>query len=348
MSELRVGIVGAGGIARARQIPLFQQHPKATVVAVADVAQAAVDLAVSEFGIPKGYTDYQEMLARENLDAVVVCTPNKFHAPVSIAAMRAGAHVLCEKPMALHAAEGRDMIAVARETGKILQIAYRYRFQPEAQAAKRVIEDGELGEIYVVRVQALRRRGIPSWGVFTNKELQGGGALVDFGVHLLDLALWLAGGPHAVEVLGLASQRLGTRPGVNQWGSWDPERFHVDDHAIALIRLENGRALQLECSWALNIPEPVEQVSLSGTEGGLDVYPLRLNKAAHGMLLNTTAAWIPNANGVDWDGQTNDFIEAVLEGRPPLVKPEEALQVSAIVDAIYQSSESGQAVTLTS
>jgi predicted dehydrogenase len=346
MSELRVGVVGAGGIARARQIPLFQKHPKTQVLAVADISQEAVDRARTELDVPMGYTDYREMLEREKLDAVVVCTPNSSHAPVSIAAMRAGAHVLCEKPMAMNAAECRDMVNVSKETGKILQIAYRYRFQAPSQAAKRVIDAGELGEIYMIRVNGLRRRGIPSWGVFTNKELQGGGAMVDYGVHLLDLALWLAGHPRVIEVLGVTSQRLGTRPNVNQWGDWDYQNFHVEDHAAALIRLEGNKALQLEVSWALNIPESLEKISFSGTEGGLDLDPFTINKAANGMLVNTTPSWIPNEKSVDWDLQTAEFVDAILENRQPLVKPEEALMVNEIVDAIYQSSATGAAVKL--
>ena len=346
MSELRVGIVGAGSIARARHIPQFQNHPQSTVVAIADVSDEAIGRAKSEFNIPFGYTDYHAMFESENLDAISICTPNKFHAPVAIAALRHGFHVLCEKPMALNAAEAREMTRVAEETGKILYVAYRYRFQPNAQAAKRIVDAGELGEIYMIRVNALRRRGIPSWGVFTDKEMQGGGALVDFGVHLLDVALWLAGSPHVVEVSGVTSNRLGTRPNVNLWGPWGHERFNVEDQAAAFIRLAGGKAIQLEVSWALNIPEAQEAISLSGTEGGLDVYPLRINKAAHGMLLNTTPAWIPDEKTSEWDHQTNEFISAIREGRQPLVKPEEALRVSEIVDAIYQSSESGAAIRL--
>ncbi len=346
MSQLRVGIVGAGSIARARHIPLFQAHPKAAVVAISDVSQAALDLTTAEFNIPFGYTDYNEMFEKENLDAISICTPNKFHAPVAIAALQKGLHVLCEKPMALNAAEGREMTRVARETGKTLAIAYRYRWQAGAQAAKRVIDAGELGEIYMIRIAALRRRGIPSWGVFTNREMQGGGALVDFGVHLLDLALWLAGSPRPVEVSGTTSQRLGSKPGVNSFGPWDHEHFEVEDQAAAFVRLEGGKALQLEVSWALNIPESREAISLSGTEGGLDVYPLKVNKAAHGMLVNWEPNWIPNEQSNQWELQTDDFVEAVLQGREPLVKPEEALAVSEIVDAIYQSSAAEAAVRI--
>ena len=273
MQALRVGVVGAGGIARARHIPSFQKNTNVALVAVADVSTEALERVKSEFDVPTTYTDYREMFDKERLDAVVVCTPNKFHAPVTIAALRQGMHVLCEKPMALNAEEGRAMVQAAQEAGKILTIAFHYRHKGACRSARRVVEAGELGDIYMVRVLALRRRGIPSWGSFTNKEMQGGGALVDYGVHLLDLALWLIGNPQVVEVTGVTSQRLGTRPNVNPWGEWDYENFQVEDHAAAFIRFADGKAMQLEASWALNIAESVENVSISGTEGGLDVFP---------------------------------------------------------------------------
>jgi len=346
--KLRVGFVGAGGIARAAQIPSFQQNDKVQIVAIADVVQKSVDAAVADFGIPKGYTDYHDMFAKEKLDAVVVCTPNKFHAPVSIDALRQGLHVLCEKPMAMNATESAEMTRVARETGKTLMIAYRYRQQAAARAAKKIIDSGELGEIYMIRVNGLRRRGIPSWGVFTNKEMQGGGAMVDYGVHLLDLSLWLAGNPRPIEVSGITSQRLGTRPNVNPWGQWDYKNFQVEDHAAAFIRFEGEKAMQIEVSWALNIADSGESISFSGTEGGLDVYPLKVNSAKHGMLTNWEPTWFPGKEDKDWDLQTADFVDAVLEGREPTVKPEEALRVSQIVDAIYSSSETKGAVRIDS
>ncbi len=337
---------GANRIARGRHIPCFQRNKKAALVAIADVSQEAVEWVGQEFGIPATYTDYQEMLAKEKPDAVVVCTPNKYHAPVTIDALRSGLHVLCEKPLALNPEEGRAMLQAAHEAGKILSIAFHYRHKPNSRAAKRVIEGGELGDVYRVRIDALRRRGIPSWGTFTNKEIQGGGALVDFGVHLIDLALWLIGNPKVLEVAGTTSQRLGTRPNVNIWGPWNHEDFQVEDHAAAFIRLQDGKAMQLEVSWALNIAESVENVSLAGTEAGLDVFPLRVNKPAHGMLIDWRPTWMPGEKENDGDVQTADFVDAVLEGRRPVVKAEEALQVSEIVDAIYRSSVSGAAVRL--
>ena len=344
--RVRMGIVGTGRIAQNRHLPSYQKNDRVVVVAAADPVPEAVHSAAATFGIPSVYTDYREMLEREDLDAVSVCTPNKYHAPVATAALRQGLHVFCEKPLARTATEARAMVRLARETGRILATGYRYRHQAEARAAKRVIDAGELGDIYMMRARALRRRKIPSWGTFTDKEIQGGGALVDFGVHVLDLALWLAGHPRVLEVTGVTSQRLGTRPGVNEWGPWEHTAFEVEDHAAAFLRFEGGRALQLEVSWALNIAQSEESVSLSGTAGGLDVYPFQLNKAVYGMLVNCSPAWMPGQTESEWDLQVADFVEAILENREPLVKPEQALQVNEIVDAIYESAATGAAVAL--
>jgi predicted dehydrogenase len=162
MSQLKVGIIGAGGIARGRHIPCFQRNKKVALAAIADVTSELAEQVGQQFGIPATYTDYRAMLDKERLDAVVICTPNKFHAPITIDALQSGVHVLCEKPMALNAEEGRAMLAAAQESGKILSIAFHYRHKAAARAAKRIIEAGELGDIYMVRVNALRRRGIPS------------------------------------------------------------------------------------------------------------------------------------------------------------------------------------------
>ncbi|MFO7171189.1 MAG: Gfo/Idh/MocA family oxidoreductase, partial [Chloroflexota bacterium] len=306
----------------------------------------SVGAAARTFDIPRVYTDYQEMLEKEELDAVVVCTPNKFHAPASIAALERGLHVLCEKPMATDPAEARAMIDAANRSGKILSIAFHYRHMANVRAARRVVDSGELGRVYMVRVQALRRRGIPSWGTFIHKDIQGGGAMIDYGVHLLDTALWLMDNPRPVEVCASLSQHLGKAPNVNVWGQWNYQEFSVEDQVAAFVRFDNGASMLLECSWALNIPESRETISLSGTEAGLEVFPLSVNKAKHGMLTTWKPDWIPGENDKAGDVQAADFVNAILEGRQPIVRAEQALQVTEIVDAIYRSAEQGAAVRL--
>lgn len=343
MKKLKVGIIGTGGIATARHIPAFQQlNDVVEVTAVCDVNVDKAKQVQKQFNIPHVYENYQDMLP--HVDAVVICTPNKYHAEMSITALEADVHVLCEKPMAMNAKECAEMIKAKEKSGKSLWIAYHYRFMKEAQVAKKVIDQGEIGKPLVVRVKALRRRKVPGWGVFTNKDLQGGGCLIDYGCHLLDLALWLIGNPDVKEVTGTTYDVLSKTPNqVNEWGSFNHETFNVEDHATAYIRFQNGTSLLFETSWSANIAKDEESLSISGEKGGLDVFPFSLNYVKHGMLFNSDATYIP----VDEDEgllQAKAFVETCLGQKEPLVKPEEAMQVSQIIDAIYESSEKSESI----
>ncbi|CAM3928886.1 Gfo/Idh/MocA family protein [Alkalicoccus chagannorensis] len=345
MEKLRIGIIGAGGIAQGRHIPvLLQLQQEAEVTAVCDVNEETARQAGVSFSRPYVTTHVHEVFSR--VDAVIISTPNKFHSQITIAALEAGVHVLCEKPMAMSAGEAQAMTAAADKTGKTLMIGYHYRSMREAQAAKTLIDAGEIGTPMVARVQALRRRKVPGWGVFTNKELQGGGSLIDFGCHFLDLALWLLGSPEPVEVVGQTYDRLSRMPGqINQWGDVDQESFEVDDHVTAYVRFDNGATLLFETSWAANVKEDKEYCSISGSTGGVDLFPLEVNQAKHGMLLDSTANWVP---GSDDPGlfQMQRFFAAVRGEAPVYVPPIDSLKTQQLIDAIYESSVTGEAVRL--
>ena len=343
--KVRVGIVGTGGIARNRHIPAFQKNPNAEVVAVADLVSESATAVAKEFGIPSIYTDFNEMFTKEKLDAAIICTPNLYHAPSTISALEHGLHVLCEKPMALDPNEAQSMLDASKKSGKILTIGFHYRHMGNVRAAKAVVDSGDLGKVYMTRVQAIRRRGIPSWGSFVHKHMQGGGAMIDYGVHLLDSALWLMGNPKPVEVSASLSQYLGKEPNVNPWGDWNYKEFTVEDQVAAFV-LDNGSTMILECSWALNVPASVENISLSGTKAGMEVFPLSINKAAHGMLVNEKPDWLAGERLDPGDVQTADFVNAVLHNTKPIVQPEEALQVTQLIDAMYRSAEQGKAIQL--
>jgi predicted dehydrogenase len=345
MSKLRMGIIGVGGIAQGRHIPVFLElKDRVSLIAVSDLNESRAQEVAEKHQIKHVFKDYRDMF--QEVDAVTICTPNKFHADIAIAALDAGVHVLCEKPMAITAEECEAMVAASSKANKVLAIGYHYRHMKQPQAAKQAILDGEVGDPLVTRVQALRRRKVPGWGVFTNKELQGGGSLIDYGCHLLDLALWLLRNPEPVEVVGKAYNRLSKIPNqVNEWGSFDSESFEVDDHVTSYITFDNGVSLLFECSWAANIKEDTEHVSISGVNGGVNVFPFELYQAKNGMLTNTKAH---SLIGEDNPGmsQANNFIDACLGEAELVVKPEEALKVTRIIEAIYKSSQSGEKVQL--
>jgi predicted dehydrogenase len=307
---------------------------KCTIWGLSDINSERATEVANEHDIPHVFIDYRDLL--NEVDAVCICTPNKFHAEFAIEALNSGVHVLCEKPMALSQKQCEDMIGASKKSGKKLAIAYHYRFMKEAQAAKKMMS--EVGTPLVARVRAMRRRKVPGWGVFTNKDLQGGGSLIDYGCHLLDLALWLMGNPKHTDVNGSVYNELSKTPnGLNEWGTFDHQTFDVDDHVTAYLKFENGASLLLEASWAANIKSDEEHVSISGVDGGLNVFPFELYTSKNGMLLNSNSPWIQGEDDHSLS-QAKNFIEACGGEAELVVKPEEALQVSAIIDEIYQKS----------
>src|SRR5699024_8560040 len=190
MSKLKIGVIGVGGIAKERHIPaIVSMQDKVELTALSDLNLHNLKETAMAYDVTEYAMDYREILPK--VDAVIICTPNKFHAEMTIQALEAGCHVLCEKPMAMNTAECQQMIEAAEKSGKLLSIAYHYRHTDAAKLAKETMTSGAIGEVLVSRVQAMRQRKVPGWGVFTNKELQGGGSLIDYGCHLLDMAFWL-------------------------------------------------------------------------------------------------------------------------------------------------------------
>ncbi|MDO6447904.1 Gfo/Idh/MocA family oxidoreductase [Oceanobacillus profundus] len=343
MKKLRMGIIGAGGIAQGRHIPAFLElQDKVELTAVHDMNKQRASEVAEKYDIPYVFENYYDLF--KEVDAVAICTPNKFHSDISVAALEAGVHVLCEKPMAITTAECERMVEASKKSGKLLLIGYHYRYTEAGQLAKRAVMNNEIGDPLVVRVQALRRRKVPGWGVFTNKDLQGGGSLIDFGCHMLDLAIWLLGEQEPVELMGTTYNRLSKSPNqINDWGVFDHQTFEVDDHVSAYITFENGISLQFECSWAANIKEDKIHLSLSGSDGGLNVYPFELYQPKLGKMMESTAEAKHDETAAGL-AQAKNFVESCLGEAELVVKPEEAMKVSKIIEAIYRSSETRSSV----
>ncbi|HEX7066233.1 MAG TPA: Gfo/Idh/MocA family oxidoreductase [Bacillales bacterium] len=341
---LRVGLIGAGGIAQGAHIPNYLKcGDKVEIAAVSDVVKEKAEECAGKYSIPNVFADYEEMLEKVELDAVSVCTPNKFHASAAIAALRAGCHVLCEKPPAMTAEEAAEMEAVAEQEGKILTYGFHFRHSPEVSTLKRFIDAGEFGDIYAASVHATRRRGIPGWGVFTNKELQGGGPLIDIGVHMLDSALYLMDYPEPDTVFGVTYQKIGTRKGVGVMGDWDWQNFSVEDLARGMITFKNGASLLLETAFAANIEKIDEMnVKLMGDQGGADVFPLKIYQEKYDTLVDLTPAHLPK-----WEFHERElahFVDACLTGTEPLCTARQGTILQQIINALYQSAEKGEAI----
>ena len=234
MKHMRAGIIGCGGIANSKHLPAIKKQGKIDMVAFCDIVEERAVKAKEEYGTEdaKVFTDYKELL-KMDLDAVYVTTPNREHSFISIDAMKAGKNVLCEKPMAKTSEEAKAMLDTAKETGKILTIGYQNRYRSDSTYLKRACENGDLGEIYYAKGHALRRRAVPTWGVFLNEEEQGGGPLIDIGTHALDLTLWMMDNYEPDTVMGSVYKKLGNQTETaNAWGDWNPEEYTVEDSAL--------------------------------------------------------------------------------------------------------------------
>jgi len=356
MNKVKVGIIGVGGIANGKHMPSLAKLKNVEMVAFCDIIEERAIEGAKKYGTPdaKVFTDYRDLLAIKEIDVVHVLTPNNAHAPITIAALEAGKHVMCEKPMAKNSEEARAMLEAAKRTGKKLTIGYQNRFRPDSLYLKKMCDNGELGEIYFAKAQAIRRRAVPTWGVFLDAEKQGGGPLIDIGTHALDLTLWMMNNYEPEVVMGTSYRKLGDRENAaNAWGPWDPKKFTVEDSAFGFIKFKNGATVILESSWALNSLQIGEaKTILCGTEAGADMLDgLRINGEKYSRLYVTKPEL--DAGGVDFyegesvspaDLEAKMWIDAIVNDTEPLTKPEEALVVTEILEAIYKSAATGQPV----
>ena len=361
--KLSLGFIGCGGIAFSKFFPtLARMDSVCSLDAFCNHNIAKAELAKAQFGSgdARTFSDYHDMLAMDELDIIYVLTPNSLHAEMTCAALGAGKHVFCEKPMAISSAEGEQMIAAATVHKKKLMISYQSRFRDDAQLLKSACEDGMLGDIYYARAHAIRRREVPTWGVFTDAKLQGGGPLIDIGSHALDLTLWLMGNFEPASVSGSVYYKMAEATDGNRFGPWNPAEFQVEDSAFGFIRMQNGATVYLETSWALNSTDVREAMSsLSGTKGGAEMYrdaggkpQLVMNTARYGHLLNITPQTLGSIAPFGQQAESAvqreaiAFLRAIAHDEPVPVHPREALQVTRILEAIYQSAQENRTVLL--
>ena len=364
-NKLQIGLIGCGGIANNKHMPaLSKLTDLCEMVAFCDIIEERAVKAAKEYGTKdaKVYTDYNEMLKDEAIDVVHVLTPNVVHCPATVAAFEAGKHVLCEKPMAHNTEDAKKMIEAWKKSGKKFTIGYQNRFRPEVQNLKKACEKGELGDIYYGKAHAVRRRAVPTWGVFPNKALQGGGPLIDIGTHALDITLWMMDNYEPESVTGKVFYKLGNLPQAtegNMFGPWDPETYEVEDSAMGFIKMKNGAVINLEAAWAINMLDSREaSTTLCGTQAGAEIrsgmgYPvdeLIYNRGKNGQLMEEhltaagNVAYFEGASGEPGYMEAKQWLNAIINDTEPLVKPEQAYVVTQILEAIYKSDELGQEI----
>ena len=346
-SKLRVAFIGAGGIA-GTHMGYLAEMDDVEMVAVADVVRESAEKRSEEYGMAVAYADYRKMLKEIKPDAVSVCTPNGLHAPCSIAALNSSAHVIVEKPMAMNAREAQRMVDAAKRNRRKLIIGFQYRFDPKTQYIKNAVDSGRLGKVVYARLQTLRRRGIPNWGVFGRKELQGGGPLIDIGVHMMEAAHYVMGSPMPVAASGSTYTYLGNKPSAvkSMWPDWDHKSYTVEDLAVGQIRFDNGATLSIEASFAAHT-EDKWNFTLMGEKGGATWQPTALVHDANDHMVSTKPDWLPSGPEANaFTRKMRNFVDHVLYGKPPMAPGEHGLMVQKMLDGIYQSAEKGREVAI--
>lgn len=358
--KVKLGIIGCGGIANGKHMPAYKAlADQVEMVAFCDLIEERAVKANREYGNEnsKIFTDYRELL-QEELDAVCVCTPNISHSEITVAALNAGKNVMCEKPMAINYKEAEAMLDARDKSGKILTIGYQNRYRAEVSYLKQEANQGTFGDIYFARAKAIRRRAVPTWGVFLDEEKQGGGPLIDIGTHSLDLTLYVMNNYKPKYAVGTVYHKLNdqTEP-ANAWGAWDPAKFTVEDSAFGFVVMENGATISVDASWALNYADPGEaQTLICGTKAGADIPKdgqLRINGVKNDRQYITVPDF--SACGAAFFDGTNTaaepsvieaqvFLNAIRGKGELVVLPEQALVVTRILDAIYESAKTGKPV----
>jgi predicted dehydrogenase len=346
VNKFRIGFIGAGGIARTHMKYLAAME-NVEIIAAADISERALAGAKAQYNIAHVYTDYQEMLQEQHdMDAVSVCTPNGLHAPNTIAALQAGKHVLVEKPMAMNAAEAQSMLETSRRAGKHLVVGFQSRFDPRTRLVRDQVQRGNFGGIMYARAQALRRRGIPNWGVFGRKDLQGGGPMIDIGVHILETAHYMIGSPRPVAVTGNTWTFLGDKPSDihSVWPNWDYRSYTVEDFAVGMIRFETGALLTIEASFVAHIEQDIFNVQLFGEKGGANWEETKLFIDQSGYMMNVKPGFMPDGDPFAY--KMRHFVEVCQGIRENESPGEHGLLVQKMLDGVYQSAAAGREVPL--
>lgn len=349
---LKVGVIGVGGIAKTH-FPGWNESPHAELAAFSDLNEEVLAKTAAQFGVTKTYAKPEDLIADPDIDIVDVCTPNMYHTPLTVAALEAGKHVICEKPLAPEPADIKKMIAARDKSGKLLMTAQHFRFQGTAKALKAEINKGLLGDIYHARSWMLRRSGAPLRPGFIMKQHSGGGPCIDIGVHILDLTLWMMGHPKPVTVSGVTRDTLAKLPDMfSSWGGGSvvPPEFDVEEAAMAFVRFETGATLILEVSWLLhhNMGGRGEdmQMWLYGTKGGSHWPSNEIASANLDTRQLVDSKLLSAEGGEPHAKECVAFAKAIVDGAPSPVPAEESMVVCQILDGLYRSAASGREIVI--
>lgn len=352
MNKIKVAIIGTGGISN-EHIKGYQKNPNVELYAFCDINEERLNTMAEQYGVTRKFTDMNEMLKLDEIDAVSVCTWNSAHAPCTIAALNAGKHVLCEKPMATSAKEAMEMKAAAEKNGKLLMIGFVRRYGNDCAILKDFIGTDYFGDLYYTKATYLRRNGNPG-GWFGDKSRSAGGPLIDLGVHVIDLVRYLLGNPMPVSVYGATFQKLLNRPNIKAakdyvaTTSTEKDVCDVEDLATALIRFDNGAVLAIEAAFSLNIKKDEGKIELFGTKGGAKLDPnLEMYSEINNYMadVNLTSDTALSFDGL-FQNEINHFVSCIVDGTTCKSPAQDGIDIMRILDAVYESAKTGHEVIL--
>ncbi|WP_054957348.1 Gfo/Idh/MocA family protein [Paenibacillus dakarensis] len=349
MSKIKVGVIGCGSISESH-FHAYHSNPDVEIIAVCDLKEDRARAKAEKYNAANVYTDYNELLANPEVQAVSVCTWNNTHAEISIAALRAGKNVLCEKPLCKTVDEALEVEKAVRETGKFLQVGYVRRHASNIAVLKKFIDAGDLGEIYFAKASLIRRLGNPG-GWFSDKERSGGGPLIDIGVHVIDLCWYLMGKPKVKSVSGNTYNKLGNRSHIENYDFYKAADYDaaanvntVEDMANVLIRFENGASLMVDVSFTLHAKKDSGMINIYGDKGGAEIEPvLSISTERHNTIINIDPQL--TTPGFDFQGafnnEINHFIDSNLGKHETNSPVEDGVEMIKILNAVYQSAAEG-------
>lgn len=352
MKPVKVAVIGTGSISDLH-LKCYRNNPNAELVAVCDLNGERAKAKAENYGAARSYTDYKEMLANPDIDAVSICTWNNTHVPLSIAALEAGKHVLVEKPLARTVEEALQAQQAVDATGKTLMVGFVRRYDPNIAMLRRFADSGEVGPFYFAKASFTRRLGNPG-GWFADVERSGGGPLIDIGVHAIDLVWYMMNKPKPVSVSGNTYKKLGNRSNVRNLSfytaaDYDPDRNTVEDCANALIRFENGASLLVDVSFTLHAKEDSSSIKLYGEKGGIEIDPeVTIVTERNDTILNV----FPQVDhkGFNFDAafqnEIDHFITCVQNGEKPISPVEDGVEMMRMLRAVYESADQGMEIRL--
>jgi len=347
--KLRVAIIGCGGISETH-IRVLQNFPDVELVGGVDINPKRLKVMEEKYAFKNLYADWKKMLKEIKPDAVSICTPNGVHAAPAIDAANAGCHVIVEKPMAMNPDECRKMVDASQKNKKKLAVGFQYRYHPNTEFLVRAREDGRFGKVMFVKCQALRRRGIPNWGVFGQKHLQGGGPMIDIGVHVIEMAHYLVGSPNPVAAAGNTWTYMGDKKSdvVSQWPNWDYKTYTVEDLAIGQIRFDNGAILHIEAMFAGHIKEDVWNFTVVGDKGGCQWDPPTIFTDRAGTMVNESPAFVGTKTDFPYlfSLKLRNWVDGCLKDSPLKAPGEAGLAVQKILDGVYRAAKAGKEVSI--